>query len=97
MGSVIPLKKEINNCYIELKNLVENELNQVNQLIKYKLTSEIDLIHKMTNYHFKSGGKRQDSGSSHRRTTKSLTARSRRIRVQYFAKCVHPNRFLHRN
>ena len=58
MGSVIPLKKEINNCYIELKNLVENELNQVNQLIKYKLTSEIDLIHKMTNYHFKSGGKR---------------------------------------
>ena len=58
MGSVIPLKKEINNCYIELKNLVEDELNQVNQLIKYKLTSEIDLIHKMTNYHFKSGGKR---------------------------------------
>ena len=58
MGSVIPLKKEVNNCYIELKNLVEDELNQVNQLIKYKLTSEIDLIHKMTNYHFKSGGKR---------------------------------------
>ena len=58
MGSVIPLKKEINNCYIELKNLVEDELNQVNQLIKYKLTSEIDLIHKMTNYHFKSGGKK---------------------------------------
>ena len=58
MGSVIPLKKEINNCYIELKNLVEDELNQVNQLIKYKLTSKIDLIHKMTNYNFKSGGKR---------------------------------------
>ena len=58
MGSVIPLKKEVNNCYIELKNLVEDELNQVNQLIKYKLTSEIDLIHKMTNYHFKSGGKK---------------------------------------
>ena len=58
MGSVIPLKKEINNSYLELKKLVENKLNQANQLIKYKLASEIDLVHKMTSYHLKSGGKR---------------------------------------
>ena len=58
MGSVIPLKKEINNSYIELKKLVEDKLNQVNQQIKYKLASEINLIHKITNYHLKSGGKR---------------------------------------
>merc|ERR1712096_491973 len=58
MGPVIPLKREINNSYIELKNLVENKLNDVNQQIKYKLSSEIDLIHKMTSYHLKSGGKR---------------------------------------
>ena len=58
MGSVIPLKKEINSSYIELKNLVEDRLNQVNQMIKYKLESEISLIHKMTNYHLRSGGKR---------------------------------------
>jgi len=58
MGSVIPLKKEINNSYLELKRLVEDKLNQANQLIKYKLASEIDLIHKMTSYHLKSGGKR---------------------------------------
>ena len=58
MGSVIPLKKEIDNSYLELKELVSDKLDQVNQQIKYKLASEINLIHKITNYHFKSGGKR---------------------------------------
>ena len=58
MGSVIPLKKEVDNCYTELKNLVGNRLDNVNQQIKYYLASEINLIHKMTNYHLKSGGKR---------------------------------------
>jgi octaprenyl-diphosphate synthase len=58
MGSVIPLKKEIDNSYLELKSLVGKKLDDVNQLIKYKLASEISLIHKMTNYHLNSGGKR---------------------------------------
>jgi len=58
MGSVIPLKKETYNSYIELKKLVEDKLDQVNQRIKYKLASEINLIHKITNYHLKSGGKK---------------------------------------
>ena len=58
MGSVIPLKKEIDSSYTELKKLVKDKLNQVNQRIKYKLASEINLIHKITNYHLKSGGKR---------------------------------------
>ena len=58
MGSVIRLKKEINNSYLELKNLVGNKLNEVSEQIKYKLASEINLIHKMTDYHLKSGGKR---------------------------------------
>jgi len=58
MGSVIPLKKEIDNSYVELKNLVKDKLDQVNQRIKYKLASEINLIHKITNYHLKSGGKK---------------------------------------
>jgi len=58
MGSVIPLKKEIDNSYLELKNLVGTKLDDVNQQIKYKLASEINLIHKMTNYHLKSGGKK---------------------------------------
>ena len=58
MGSVIPLKKEINNSYLSLKNLVGSKLNDVTQRIKFKLASEINLIHKMTSYHIKSGGKR---------------------------------------
>ena len=58
MGTIVPLKKELDNSYIELKNLVKDKLNQVDQRIKYKLASEINLIHKMTNYHFMSGGKR---------------------------------------
>ena len=58
MGSVIPLKKEIKNSYLELKNLVGIKLDDVNQRIKYRLASEINLIHKMTSYHLKSGGKR---------------------------------------
>jgi octaprenyl-diphosphate synthase len=58
MGTVIPLKKEINNSYLELKNLVGNKLDDVSQVIKLKLESEINLIHKMTGHHLNSGGKR---------------------------------------
>ena len=58
MGSVIPLKKEIDNSYLELKNLVGTKLDDVTQRIKYKLASEINLIHKMTEHHLKAGGKR---------------------------------------
>ena len=58
MGSVIPLKKEIRNSYLELKNLVGTKLDDVTQRIKYKLASEINLIHKMTDHHLNSGGKR---------------------------------------
>jgi octaprenyl-diphosphate synthase len=58
MGSVIPLKKEVYNSYSELVSLVKNKLDDVNQQIKYRLASEINLIHKMTSYHLKSGGKK---------------------------------------
>jgi len=58
MGLVIPLKKELNNSYTDLKNLVGNRLDNVSQVIKHKLASKINLIHKMTNHHLKSGGKR---------------------------------------
>jgi len=58
MGSVVPLKKEIDNSYLRLKNLVGSKFENVTQRIKFKLASEINLIHKMTDYHVKSGGKR---------------------------------------
>lgn len=58
MGTVIPLKKEIKNSYLELKNLVGQKLDGVSEVIKNRIASEINLIHKMTEYHLKSGGKR---------------------------------------
>ena len=58
MGTVIPLKKEINNSYLELKNLVGNKIDAVSQVINHKLESEINLIQKMTKHHLNSGGKR---------------------------------------
>ena len=58
MGTVIQLKKQINNSYFDLKNSVEEKLILVEERIKNKLISEIDLVQKMSNYHLKSGGKR---------------------------------------
>ncbi|WP_440929786.1 polyprenyl synthetase family protein [Candidatus Pelagibacter sp.] len=58
MGSVIQLKKQINNSYFQLKNSVENKLMLVEEKIKSKLDSNVDLVKKMTNYHLNTGGKR---------------------------------------
>ena len=58
MGSVIQLKKQINNSYFQLKNSVENKLIQVEEKIKSKLDSNVELVQKMTDYHLNSGGKR---------------------------------------
>ena len=58
MGTVIQLKKQINNSYFDLKNSVEEKLILVEERIKNKLISEIDLVQKMSAYHLKSGGKR---------------------------------------
>ena len=58
MGSVIQLKKQINNSYLDLKNSVEDKLVLVEEKIKNKLTSEVDLVQKISDYHLKTGGKR---------------------------------------
>ena len=58
MGTVIQLKKQINNSYFQLKDSVEDKLLLVEEKIKSKLTSDVDLVQKMTNYHLKTGGKR---------------------------------------
>ena len=58
MGSVIQLKKQINNSYFQLKNSVENKFIQVEEKIKSKLDSNVELVQKMTDYHLNSGGKR---------------------------------------
>ena len=58
MGSVIQLKKQINNSYFQLKNSVENKLMLVEEKIKSKLDSNVELVQKITNYHLNTGGKR---------------------------------------
>ena len=58
MGTVVQLKKQINNSYFELKNSVEEKLFLVEEKIKSKLISDVNLVKKMTDYHIKTGGKR---------------------------------------
>ena len=58
MGSVIPLKKSVNNAYLDLRNHLDGKLYSVEKLIKNKLKSDVHLIKKMSDYHLNSGGKR---------------------------------------
>ena len=58
MGTVVQLKKQINNSYFELKNSVEEKLVLVEEKIKNKLNSDVTLVKKMTDYHLETGGKK---------------------------------------
>jgi octaprenyl-diphosphate synthase len=58
MGTVIQLKNQINNSYFQLKDSVENRLLLVEEKIKLKLSSDVELVQKMTDYHLNTGGKR---------------------------------------
>ena len=58
MGTVIQLKKQINNSYFQLKDSVEDKLVLVEERIKSKLESDVSLVSEMTDYHLKTGGKR---------------------------------------
>ena len=58
MGTVVQLKKQINNSYFDLKKSVDEKLVLVEEKIKTKLNSDVSLAQKMTNYHIQTGGKR---------------------------------------
>ena len=58
MGTVVQLKKQINNSYSELKTSVEDKLVLVEERIKNQLISKVDLVQEMTSYHLTTGGKR---------------------------------------
>ncbi|MDA9654343.1 polyprenyl synthetase family protein [Candidatus Pelagibacter sp.] len=58
MGTVVQLRNQINNSYYQLKNSVDEKLVLVEEKIKSKLLSEVDLVQKMTEYHIDTGGKR---------------------------------------
>ena len=48
MGTVVQLKSKINNSYSELKSSVEDKLILVDEKIKQKLSSKVDLVDEMT-------------------------------------------------
>tara|TARA_B100000427_G_scaffold55347_1_gene42965 strand:+ start:97 stop:1110 length:1014 start_codon:yes stop_codon:yes gene_type:complete len=58
MGTVVQLKKSINNSYSELKSSVEDKLFLVEEKIKTKLSSKVELVDEMTKYHIRTGGKK---------------------------------------
>ncbi len=58
MGTVVQLKNHINNSYYELKSSVEDKLILVEEKIKSKLSSKVDLVDEMTKYHIRTGGKK---------------------------------------
>ena len=58
MGTVVHLKKQINNSYSALKSSVEEKLALVEEKIKNQLVSKIDLVQTMANYHLNTKGKR---------------------------------------
>ena len=58
MGTVVQLKNQINNSYFQLRESVEDKLLLVEEKIKSKLSSDVDLVQKMTEYHLDTGGKR---------------------------------------
>ena len=58
MGTVVQLRNQINNSYFQLKDSVDEKLVLVEEKIKAKLSSDVDLVQKMTDYHIETGGKR---------------------------------------
>ena len=58
MGTVVQLKRQINNSYFDLKKSVDEKLVLVEEKIKTKLNSDVGLVQKMTNYHIQTEGKR---------------------------------------
>jgi octaprenyl-diphosphate synthase len=58
MGTVVQLKKQINNSYFQLKDSVDEKLVLVEEKIKSKLVSNVELVQKMTDYYIDTGGKR---------------------------------------
>jgi octaprenyl-diphosphate synthase len=58
MGIVVQLKNQINNSYSDLKNAVDEKLVLVEEKIRTKLSSKVELVDEMTKYHLRTGGKK---------------------------------------
>ena len=58
MGTVIQLKRRVDDCYNDLKSSVDQKISLVDEKIKSRLESDVDLIDQMVVHHLRSGGKR---------------------------------------
>ena len=58
MGVVVQLKRKVNNSYNDLRSLVDQKISLVEDKIKSRLESEVNLIGQMVVQHLGSGGKR---------------------------------------
>ena len=58
MGVVVQLKRKVNNSYNDLRSLVDQKISLVEDKIKSRLESDVNLIDQMVVHHLGSGGKR---------------------------------------
>ena len=58
MGTVIQLKRKVDDCYNDLKSSVDQKISLVDEKIKSRLESDVDLIDQMVVHHLCSGGKK---------------------------------------
>ena len=58
MGTVIQIKRRVDDSYNDLKSSVDQKISLVNEKIKSRLESDVDLIDQMVVHHLCSGGKK---------------------------------------
>ena len=58
MGAVVQLKRKVNDSYNDLRSSVDQKISLVEDKIKTRLESDVNLIHQMVVHHLSSGGKR---------------------------------------
>ena len=66
MGTVVQLKNQINDSYFQLKDSVEEKLVLTEEKIKSKLSSDVQLVQKMTDYHYRNWWKKTKSFTNFR-------------------------------
>ena len=59
MGAVVQLKRKINDSFNDLRSSVDQKISLVEDKIKSRLESDVNLIRQMVVHYLSSGGKRK--------------------------------------